>query len=115
MEANHHTTPETERIIDSLQGMQTASPGAFFYTRVQARLQHPEANIWARLALFVAKPGVALSTLCIIFLVNAGVLLYKHTPVTVSAVTEQTEQANPDDYNTTLAANSYYDENTDPR
>jgi hypothetical protein len=115
MEANQHQTPDTERIADSLLGMQKAGPGHFFYTRVQARLQRREASIWGRWALFIARPGVALTTLCIIFLVNAGVLLYQRGSVTVSAGTDQAEQANPDDYNTTLASNSYYEENTDPR
>ena len=30
---------DTEHILNSLDGLQKASPGPFFYTRVQARLQ----------------------------------------------------------------------------
>ena len=106
--------PATESILNSLEGLQKASPGAFFFTRVQARLQKEELGGWARLAAFLARPRIALATLGIIFLLNAAALFYQRAAAT-AVTADQAEQTNTDEYNTTLAANSYYDENTDAR
>jgi len=104
---------DIDKILQSLDGIQKASPGHFFYTRVQARLQKEEKGNWAQLASFLAKPRVALSTLFIICLLNAAALFYQRHAL--SGLPEQTEQGSADDYNTTLAANTYYDENTEAR
>jgi hypothetical protein len=104
---------EIETIINSLEGMQKASPGDFFFTRVQAKLQKEEISLWGRIASFITKPTVALATLCLIFLLNAAALFYQSSSST--SMVDQVEQSSADDYNTTLAANSYYDENTDAR
>lgn len=102
---------ETESILNSLDGVQKASPGAFFFTRVQARLQKEETGFWGSLASFIARPKVALATLCLIFLLNAAALFYQKKSSAV--VADQNEQSLTDDYNTTVATNSYYDENTE--
>ena len=102
---------ETDNIINSLDGLQKASPGPYFYTRVRARLLKEETGIWGSIALFFTKPVVALTTLCLIFLLNTAAFLYQHE--SAPAMTDQTEQASTEDYNTTLAAKSYYDENTE--
>jgi len=104
-----------ENILNSLDGLQKASPGDFFFTRVQARLQKEELGFWGRLAAFVTRPSVALSTLGLIFLLNAAALFYQHSASSGSMVAEQFEQTAAEDYNTTLALNTYYDENSEPR
>jgi hypothetical protein len=102
-----------ESILNSLDGIQKASAGAFFFTRVQAKLQKEETGFWGNLAAFLTKPTVALTTLCLIFILNAAALFYQkessHTPA------DQNEQSLTEEYNTTLAANSYYNENTEAR
>jgi len=105
---------EIDNILNSLDGIQKASPGDFFFTRVQARLRKQETSPWSSIAAFVTKPTVTLATLCIIFLLNAAALFYQRTFSTTS-MTDQFEQSSTDDYNTTLATNSYYDENTETR
>jgi hypothetical protein len=102
---------ETESILDSLDGVQKASPSAFFFTRVQARLQKEETGFWGNLASFITKPAVATATLCLIFLLNAAALFYQKE--SSAAIADQNEQSLTEDYNTTVTANSYYDENTE--
>ena len=106
---------EIENIINSLEGVQKASPGGFFFTRVQARLQKEEIGFWGSMAYFITKPAVALATLCIICLLNAAALYYEHTSSSATIMADQVEQSATDDYNTTVAVNSYYDENTEAR
>jgi hypothetical protein len=102
---------QIEGVIDSLDGLLKASPGPFFFTRVQAKLQKEETGTWASLATFLTKPSVALTTLGLIFLLNGAAFLYQKEVATNAA--DQNEQVLTEDYNTTLAANSYYDDNTD--
>ena len=104
-----------ENIVTSLDGLQKASPGDFFYTRVQARLQKDEITQWGRIASFITRPAVALATLCVICLLNAAALFYQHQSSANSVMADQFEQSSTDDYNTTVASNSYYDENTEAR
>jgi hypothetical protein len=113
MENKQAITAKTEAILNSLEGVQKASPAHFFFTRVQARLQKEEITLWGRFAGFITKPAVALATLFLIFLLNAAALFYQQK--TSVSVADQVEQGNIEEYNTTLAANSYYDENTDAR
>jgi len=106
---------EIENIINSLEGVQKASPGDFFFTRVQARRHKEEISLWGRIAYFITKPTVALATLCLICLLNAAALFYRQEFSSATGMADQVEQITADDYNTTLAANSYYDENTESR
>lgn len=95
----------SERALNSLDGLQKASPGPFFFTRVQGRLQRERPlGMFGRMLQQVTRPAVVLTTLAIILLLNAAVLWLE----------KPAEQpVNNEDYNTTLAANSYYDENPD--
>ncbi len=106
---------QTDNIINSLDGLQKASPGDFFFTRVQARLHKEEISLWSRVTAFITRPAVALATLCVICLLNAAALFYQHESAANSVMADQFEQTSPDDYNTTVASNSYYDENADAR
>ncbi|MDE3247130.1 MAG: hypothetical protein KGO82_00630 [Bacteroidota bacterium] len=107
MSLQEHDSNNTERTLHSLDGLQKASPGPFFYTRVQARLQREQPAGWlGRMVQQITRPAVVLTTLAIILLLNAAVLWFE----------KPSEQpVNNEDYNTTLAANSYYDENPDAR
>jgi len=104
---------DSAHILDSLEGLQKASPGPFFYTRVLARLQKEESGIWGRLVAYITRPSIALATLALIFLLNAAAFFYEREVSLMAA--DQNEQTINEDYNTTLAANSYYDENNDAR
>ncbi|MEO6316925.1 MAG: hypothetical protein ABIU63_11685 [Chitinophagaceae bacterium] len=105
---------EIDQLLNSLDGMHRASAGDFFFTRLQARLAREELNGWARVTAFITKPRVALVTLGLILLLNVAALLYQQKSSMFSTA-EQVEQATADDYNTTLAANSYYNENSESR
>ena len=106
---------EIENILNSLDGIRKASPGHFFYTRVQARLQKEEISFWGRITAFLSKPRVALATLFLICLLNAAALLYQQRAFSATSMADQIEQSGNDDYNTTLATNTYYDENSEAR
>jgi hypothetical protein len=104
---------DIDSVLESFDGLQKASPGVFFFTRVQARLQRTETGLWGKLAVFLTRPAVAFATLCLIFLLNAAALFYhSQSPGSPS---DQNEPSLTEDYNTTVAANSYYVDNTEAR
>ncbi|MBE7173753.1 MAG: hypothetical protein INR73_24485 [Williamsia sp.] len=86
---------KVEAVMNSLNGIQSASPGAFFYTRVQAKLQKEDINIWNRIGSLVARPAIAVTVVCLILLMNILVIVQQKA---VSPLADQTEQS------------SYYDE-----
>jgi hypothetical protein len=100
-------------IMTSLDGMEQAAPGPFFYTRVRARMQQENTTALSGLVAFFSRPVVAMSVLALIFLMNTAAFLYQKEKN--GRPSEKAEQSLADDYNTTLATNSYYVENTDPQ
>ena len=94
---------KVEAVMNSLDGIQSATPGAFFYTRVQAKF-HKEDNIWNRITTLVARPAVAVTVVCLILLMNILVLV-QQKPTT--SLADQTEQSYYDELNST--ADNFYD------
>jgi hypothetical protein len=115
MEKKRNMLTKVEDALNSLDGLQKASPGPFFFTRVQAGLRKEETGIWGRIGWFITKPAVAVASLSLVILLNAAVLLYQKQVPSGSGIADQNEPAYADDYNTTVATNSYYDENIESR
>ena len=63
-----------EDALKSVDGIKKASPGPFFFTRVEARMQR-EKNIWEEISSFVARPLVAFACICLIIMINAAVIV----------------------------------------
>jgi len=100
-----------EATLNSLDGIQPATPGVYFYTRVMARLNKTEKNVWELITARIGQPVVAIPIVLLVILMNAVVVFYEHqTPANLA---EQTEQSNYDEFN--IAANTFYDnETTEP-
>jgi hypothetical protein len=99
-----------EDALNSLEGLEKASPGPFFYTRLQARLHRAEANVWEAIIAFVARPSVAIASIILVIAVNTFVLFRDASGPASYAV--QSDQAFIDEYNQTV---SFYNvENMEP-
>ena len=57
-------------ILSSFDGILRANARPFMYTRVMARFQKEENNVWSRVSAFVARPIVALVTLVVVIAIN---------------------------------------------
>jgi hypothetical protein len=109
---NKKTDIETkvEQAMQSLDGMQSASPGPFFYTRVQARLSRVEKNIWEQVSSFVARPAVAFSFICLVVVMN-GFVVFKQESLVAKTEPEPVHYYE----GVSIASNSFYDyEITEP-
>ena len=94
--------------MNSLDGMQSATPGPFFFTRVQARLHRAEKSPWEAASAFLARPVVAIAIVCLVILMNTVAVLQEKS--TLPAYAEQVESSSYDDLD--FAANTFYEDQT---
>ena len=115
MEKKKDIAGKAEHTLNSLDGIQRAEPGPFFFTRVQAKLQKEGRSYWSSIASFITKPAVVIAGMGLIVLLNTAALFYQNEERSNALIADQNEQAYADDYNTTVASSSYYDENIESR
>lgn len=99
-----------EATLNSLEGIQRATPGPFFFTRLNARLLNNQKTGWETIGRLLSRPVVAVSGLCFIILINTLVVIKQSTRT--SSTADTVELASVDEY--TIAASNFYDfENTE--
>lgn len=107
MHKNVDIQTKVEKIMQSLEGIQSASPGAFFFTRVQARINRVEHNIWEILSAFIARPAVAFAVICLVVVMNT-VVVFEHKQSSAYFSDQPEQYLYEDDF--TLASNTFYDD-----
>jgi hypothetical protein len=107
---------KVEETLDSLDGIQRATPRPYFYTRVMARLQRDEKTIWETIGSYLARPAVAVAALCFILVFNAVLLIRQDssTANTVSPVISSSEVLSTDNEYILASSSSFEYENIDP-
>ena len=108
---DQHLDKKIDEAMQSLDGIEKASPRPFFFTRLEARMQR-EKSRWEVISSFVAKPIVAFACICLIIMINAAVIL---SSANSKNLTDQqnSEQATADEYNS-LSAPLYEFVNSTP-
>ncbi|HEX2845405.1 MAG TPA: hypothetical protein VHN59_02565 [Chitinophagaceae bacterium] len=102
-----------ERALESLDGIQRATPHPWFFTRVKARLQREEKTVWETIGSFLSKPAVAMAGLGLILILNLFVLFKQGNLQEATNVANQPVQLS--DSESILASNSSFDyENVQP-
>ncbi|UYQ94362.1 hypothetical protein MKQ68_04570 [Chitinophaga horti] len=66
---------EIDAVLNSMDGSERATPGDFFYTRLQARMQQERPGLLERLAGFMSRPSVAITGIAVILLINGATML----------------------------------------
>ncbi|MBC8033422.1 MAG: hypothetical protein H7Y03_04710 [Chitinophagaceae bacterium] len=94
-----------QSILESLDGVQRATPGPFFFTRVMVQLSQERKSVWERVSSLIARPAVAVSGLCLILVVNMLVVVNQRTRLPI--LSENAELTMVDEY--TIATASFYD------
>jgi hypothetical protein len=111
MESDNFTHNNFDPVLDSLDGIQRAEMPAFFYTRLQARLekQNEQENVFWKL---LAKPAFSLLTLTLLVVLNVTAIRFftKH-PTTVNKKETSAIQNFANEYD--LGITSVYAENSD--
>lgn len=107
-----HKKENIDTILDSLDGLQRATPGPFFFTRVSARLQREQKTPWQRLARLVTRPSIAIGGLCLVLLLNIWVVV---TGSEERASSQNAELVLADEYAASSSNLYYYDSNSDAK
>ena len=102
---------KVEDAMNSLDGIQRASPNHFFFTRLEARMQR-ETGAWDKISSFVAKPIVAFACICLVVMINAAVI-FSSTDSQKNIKAQSNELATVDEY-TQVSATLYEFVNTNP-
>ena len=75
MGSNANIDNEVQLTLGSLDGVERASAGPFFYTRLMARMESEQASVWVRAAAWLTRPQVALGLLVFLLVMNGLLLL----------------------------------------
>ena len=103
MKNDENIAQRIEHALNSIDGLKRATPKAFLFTRIQARLDNIIKSRWENTALFISRPLVMALGLCLIITVNISVIIMKNS--SKDALTERsvTSVLDEDEYYTTFA------------
>lgn len=94
-----------DKVMQSLDGIEKASPAPFFFTRLEARMRR-EKSSWEKVSSFVAKPVIAFACVCLVIMINAMVIFSSRN--SQNSTDQQTnELATTDEYN--LVSSTFYE------
>ncbi|MFT3902467.1 MAG: hypothetical protein QM727_04810 [Niabella sp.] len=101
-------TNHIERILNSLDGMSRAEANPFLYTRIMARMEKEEKNLWSRISDVLAKPMVAIASLVVVLGINVYFITNRsgQSISTDTSAVSISENQQVDNY--TLAVNNNY-------
>lgn len=74
-----------ERALDSLDGIQRATPAPYFFTRLRARLAR-EKEEWAGVIGFISRPVYALAIICVVLSINTWIVFKDTNDTAVNSV-----------------------------
>lgn len=98
-----------ERVLESLDGVQRATPSPYFYTRLRARMARERD--WGGIAGLIARPVYAIAMVCVVVSINVWIVIRDNRDVTpAGSVTRISTGDVPDEYN--VAVNTFYDYET---
>ena len=90
-----------DKVMQSLDGIEKASPLPFFFTRLEAKMQK-EKNRWEVISSFLSRPVIAFACICLIIVINAAVIFSaSHFKNTADQLNN--ELATADEYNSVSA------------
>ena len=75
MENDKNIERQIEDALNSINGINKATPKPYLLTRINARLNNPVKSNWENASVFISRPSVMALGLCLVLAVNAGVIL----------------------------------------
>ncbi|MEJ0103019.1 MAG: hypothetical protein WDO19_10865 [Bacteroidota bacterium] len=95
-----------EETLNSLDGIQQASAGPFFYTRLKARLEQTEKSVLDAISSFISRPAMVFATICVVLLLNMIVLFRKQPTEMIPSSADQNEQTLNNAYDVASSTNT---------
>jgi len=109
MDKSQHIENQVERTLASLDGISRASANPYLYSKIRQKMLHSADtdSPWARIQLFLSKPVIAFSLICMLLIVNVFFVRSLRMHATQTNNTES-EQIFATEYN--LAPSGFYDQ-----
>lgn len=109
MEQTPDMEQKLEKALNSLDGIQRATPSPYFYTRLRSKLASRERE-WSGIAGLISRPVYALAMVCTILLINTWIVVSEKQEATPVAGINIPVDQTPDEYN--VAVVTFYDYET---
>ena len=102
---------KVEETLNSLDGIQRATPQPWLFSRVKGRLmRQEEKTVWETIGSFLSRPAIAIAGLCLILMLNGFLLFNQEGKSTSTTLISQNEQ--PLDNESLIASSSSFDYET---
>jgi hypothetical protein len=112
MNRKEHIDKMIDEALGSIDHANRAQPRPYLLTRIQARMKRTTESAWEKAGLFIGRPAVAFTGLCLLILINLSVLVFNGSEASVTG-TEQVAQTPADEFSYTVAT-IYDTENPQP-
>jgi hypothetical protein len=114
MNREKYTQNRVDEALECLNGIRRAEPNPYFFTRLQARLERDEKNVWEHIASVLARPAVATVSFVLIIAINAFFLFNNRSSGASPNSPGIVQNASFTEDYFTLANNSFDYENLEP-
>ena len=102
---------KVEETLNSLDGIQRATPLPWLFSRVKGRLmRQEEKTVWETIGSFLSRPAIAIAGLCLILILNGFLLFNREKESPSATLISQNEQ--PLDNESLIASSSSFDYET---
>lgn len=91
----------TEDALNSLDGLERATPAPYLLTRINQKLDTQPTTSWEKLTWFIGKPAIAFPALILILIMNVMAIVNQDS--LPASVVEQTATLPGDEYSISVA------------
>ena len=101
MKSGEKKNEAIEAALNSIDGLQRATPSPYLLTRINQKLAQQPTTVWEKLIFFIGKPAVAFPGLALILVLNVLAIVNENNGRT--GVADQTTSNPGDEYSFTIA------------
>jgi len=99
------------KTLDSLDGIQRATPQPWLFSRIKGKLiQQDDKTVWGAIGSFLSKPVIAIAGLCLILMMNGYLLFNQYKEPSSAILISQNEELL--DSESLMASSSSFDYET---
>jgi hypothetical protein len=101
-----------EHALNSLDGVQRATPGPYFFSRLRARMAREDKE-WGGVIRFISRPAFALAIICVVLSINTWIVFKDTTDsaaINQVPTTGNTDVLPEEEYN--VAVTTFYNYDT---
>lgn len=112
MKQRNDIEKRVEETLNSLDGIQRATPQPWLFSRIKNRLAADEdKTVWGTISSYLGKPAITIAGLCLILLIN-GFLVFNNQQLESNTAVFSAQADQPNDSESLIASSSSFDYET---